>query len=297
MTTTEGPAVTVRLKGGLGNQMFCYAAAYALATRNGMKLILDDISGFARDLRYRREFALDAFRVSGTRISLDNAYTCPSRVCHALRGRLTRHRPFQKRKVLGEQCQNGIFSVDRRLVDIPLRRSVYLDGYWQSPAYFEDVQTELRERLTPVASLAPDREVLARQFRACASVGVGIRLFTDAGENSIHRVLDMQYYEAAMDRIASMVDQPHFYIFCDRPDLLAASLRENDRCTIIDSLTENRKAWEDLWLMAQCRHFIIGNSSFHWWAAWLGRNHGKIVIATPRGWLNEESLCPEWIHF
>jgi len=92
--------------------------------------------------------------------------------------------------------------------------------------------------------------------------------------------LDPSYYQRAVDTLSQRVPNPHFFVFADfaDPDWVKEHVRTRHP---IEFVTHNGadKDTEDFWLMTQCRHFIIANSTFSWWTAWLGRHPDKIVIA------------------
>jgi hypothetical protein len=92
--------------------------------------------------------------------------------------------------------------------------------------------------------------------------------------------LNKNYYFKAIEYIQQHITNPHFYIFSDDPEraISIISLNEN-QFTLIKHNIGDELAYADLWLMSKCKHFIIANSTFSWWGAWLSKNHEKIVIA------------------
>jgi hypothetical protein len=109
----------------------------------------------------------------------------------------------------------------------------------------------------------------------------------------------MDYYARCIARMAEHCREPHFFVFSDEPDWARENLPLDGPATFVDHNGPERD-YEDLRLMSLCRHFIIANSSFSWWAAWLSRNPEKLVLA-PGRWaavddMNRDGLVPASWH-
>ena len=107
--------------------------------------------------------------------------------------------------------------------------------------------------------------------------------------SSFHGFRGLEYIYDAVNLIKSKVDKPHFYVFSDDIEWCAENIKTDDPLTIVDHTHAGKKFADYLHLMKECKHFIIPNSSFAWWAAWLSENHAKIVIA-PKKWLNDSAI-------
>jgi len=289
--------VIAHLVGGLGNQLFVYAAAWALAQRAGADVILD-VSAFRRDARYRRTYALDCFKVGG--ISLrDGAWAAESIHRNYRRTRLLL--PFLPPRlgpIAGERSP-----VQYEPLSADLLRSfptLHLFGYRQNERYFADQADALRRKLEFVFSPSEEARAQADEIRACNAVGVHVRqlLHVRAGgtDPDPHiRQLDETYYHAAIAAMRERVAEARFFCFADRHAGLERFLPPGVAKVVSQTMPDPRADVRDLWLMTHCRHFIIANSSFSWWAAWLGAQPGTIVfcpntrgfeyqIAPARGW-------------
>ena len=267
--------IIVRVRGGLGNQLFCYAVARRLAVVNDAELVIDDVTGFVRDTRYSRRYALDHFNIPPRRATPGERLEPLERYRRGLAKFITRRRPFGKRRYLE---QEGI-AFDPRLLDFHPSGTVYLDGLWQSEGYFIDIADLIREDLR----ITPPDDVNNRRTRdkiqECNSVSMHVRWF-DAPNSDARHNLDLDYYFKAIAYIRARVSNPHFFIFSD--DTTAAATKLALPAGDFTCVTHNRgdeNAFADLWLMTQCRHFITANSTFSWWGAWLGEGEGKIVLA------------------
>jgi hypothetical protein len=269
--------VIVRIKGGLGNQLFCYAAARRLALVNNAELVIDDVTGFVRDSQYQRKYALGRFLVSARKATPEERMEPFERYRRGLAKFIARQRPFHLRSYVE---QEGL-DFDLRLLDYRLKRgTVYLDGLWQSENYFKDVEEIIRQDLRIIY---PEDEVnrrMAERILACNAVVVHVRFFDKSyGSNSPHN-LEGNYYIQAIREISKRVENPHFFLFSDNSGEARQKMGlSRDKITCIDYNPGEENAYADLWLMTQCKYFIIANSTFSWWGAWLANFKSKIVIA------------------
>ncbi len=267
--------IIVRIKGGLGNQLFCYAAGRRLATINNCELVIDDVSGFSRDKAYRRKYMLDRFQITARRATAWERMEPLERYRRGWAKIVARRRPFPLRHYVE---QEGI-DFDPRLLALKVKDAVYLDGLWQSEGYFKDVEDTIRKELTIIPPEdAPNRE-MAKQISQCSAVAVHVRWFDLPGSGRAPHNISTDYYLRAIDEVCRNVSNPHFFLFSDDPHSARSLLSLPESC--LTPVSHNRgddNAYADLWLMTQCRHFIIANSTFSWWGAWLADSSKKIVI-------------------
>ena len=113
---------------------------------------------------------------------------------------------------------------------------------------------------------------------------------------TLGKICDIAYYQRAIGTIKERVDNPHFYIFSDDPDYVTENLTIENATFV--NFNRGNDSWQDMYLMSQCKHNIIANSTFSWWGAWLNNNPQKVVVA-PSHWFanmdNDEIVLPEWI--
>jgi hypothetical protein len=270
------PRVIVQIRGGLGNQLFCYAAARRLAHVNDAELVLDDMTGFALDKVYRRSYLLHHFNVAGRRASAAERSEPFGRLRRGLKRFVARRRPFEERSYIEQQ---GV-DFDARLLDVRLRGTVYLEGYWQGEGYFSDVE-ELIHRdfeLKQAPNLRSSQ--LAKEMQACNSVALHVRWFDRSRAEFQPYNVPADYYRRALAVVGSRILEPRLFVFSD--DLSAArdlGLPAEMQPHYVDVNQGSSEAQLDFWLMSQCRHFVIANSTFSWWAAWLGQFADKLVVA------------------
>ena len=293
--------VIVRLMGGLGNQMFQYAAARRIALAHRVPLKLD-ISWFAH--WPDRAYALHGLDIQETFATPDELRQVAGPSAKGI-GRLA----FRLRRRWGIAYgwtwihERGLSPFDRRVLARPTR--VYLDGYWQSEKYFGDVADTIRREFTidcPMDAMDARARDLADQIATTASVSVHIRrgdYVADPRNSRVRSVCTPAYYQACVARVAERVADPHLFLFSDDPAWVAANLRFAYPATLVSELAQHQEHAE-LRLMSACRHHIIANSSFSWWGAWLDPRPDKLVLA-PRRWMNDprvddrDVLPPGWI--
>lgn len=281
--TTAGGEVVVQVAAGLGNQLFQYAMGRHLALANGVPLVLDHLSGFPRD-RYRRAFVLDRFDVQCRYVPASASYATPlGRVRRRLHRWRDRGRGLAERRYVQETDSRR---VEPGLVGLVVHGRTYFEGYWQHEEYFRDSADQIRSDLRVIGEHDAMNVALAARINAVDAVCLHVRRLhgvpntpaaAPLAENARLHV-DLDYYTRAMARVAEAVRAPRFFVFSDYPDWARAHLRSP---LPMEFVTHNGpdKDVEDFWLMTQCRHFVIANSTFSWWAAWLGSAPDKHVIA------------------
>jgi hypothetical protein len=276
-------SVVVRLAGGLGNQMFQDAAGRAVALATGRRLLLDE-AGILRGPSGRR-YELPVFRIAGVPAGLLDRTLVRAqvggRVPPALRD-IVRATSRRRWTLLGDR-EAGF---DERL--FTTAGDLVLDGFWQSAGYPDrtpEIAGQLRHDFALRQPL-PDRlAAVAAEVAACESVGVHVRRGDYAHDPTIaavHGTLPLDYYAAAAAWLAARRDAPSFFVFSDDPAWARAHLRLPGPTRVVDEAAGLSPA-VDQRLLASCRHFIVANSTFSWWAAWLGASPDKLVVA-PRQW-------------
>jgi len=282
-------AVTVSLCGGLGNQLFQYAAARAVALRCNADLVLD-LAWFDEVLSSPnvtpRKYALAPFclPVLLARASLmtRNNASLLVRVFNRLGNRLG-FEPGNKR--FAEES----FRFDKRVLG--LQAPVWLSGYWQSPHYFSDVASQIRDEIGAFRGLTDSCVDLLQKMRTVDSICIHIRrgdYVTNKEASSFHGLCSLDYYRNGVGRVSSGLKVPHGFVFSDDPVWAKENLNLEIEFTVVD-VNSVDEPHLDLWLMSACKHFVIANSSLSWWGAWLASSSGKRVIA-PARWFSNSAV-------
>jgi hypothetical protein len=287
-----------RIFGGLGNQLFCYAAARRLALVNNIELVIDDVSGFMYDDIYQRHYQLDHFNIPCRKATAKERLEPYSRVRRYLKRCWNQRLPFALRNYL---VQEGI-DLDTRLLHFKPQGMTYLEGYWQSEDYFRDVPDTLRQELQIKPPADNANLAMAAQIQSCMAIAVHVRFF-DGPHATGHNNAPTDYYSRAVATMKSIAPTAHYFIFSDQPEAARAQIPLTDaQITLVTHNQGDENAYADLWLMTQCQHFIIANSTFSWWGAWLSQNKSKQVI-TPdptemdlnSAWRSKGLLPDQWI--
>jgi hypothetical protein len=287
------PSVTFQVRGGIGNQLFMYAMARRLALVNRVPLYLETESGFAGDF-FRRNYGLDRFHMAGEEVRRARRSQLRRRAAIAVNEML----PFAFRWFCREPDAGPHAAFDERLLSFKVVRPVFLEGYWQDQRYFADIGAELSLELTFSTKHTAANERLADQMRSTESVAVHIRQLHGvpagvAAPSATIASLPAEYYRAAIARIREMVPRARIYLFSDSPSHAVLPIGEDDAVRVVNEGEDAQ--YEDLWLMSQCRHFVLANSTFSWWGAWMGRTaHSVIVSPVMSEWGQRVRLPASW---
>lgn len=253
--------IKIILCGGLGNQLFQYAFARWCIAKFGGNLVLDVRTGFERDFKYCRSYELDAFKlfddVQVRQLSRVGARVERIRLALAYRN-VPLGRAYLLEKKFDEEeaisCNNAFFIIH---------------GYWQSEAYASELGEVLRSELEFRRSLSEQNRLLASRMSNQDSVAIHVRRV------SYDQKLDLDYYRKALKRIQELVPGAKYYCFSDDREWCEHHLHFVPNMVMIDN--SSLPAIEDFQLMTYCKHFIIANSTFSWWAAWLGGADGFVI--------------------
>ena len=285
--------IVVELAGGLGNQMFQYAAARSLALARETTLALD--TSFYSTVEDRR-FSLDAF-------ALEASIATPALVSSLLRPRQLLRRAANHTRLLPARLRSvyreagfGFDPTFFRLSD-----GVYLAGYWQSERYFAWARKTILADFRFRHALSGDSLRLAEQASGEESVSIHVRrgdYVSDPATNLYHGTCGPEYYYRALDEVSKRARPERLYVFSDDIAWAEENLRFAPPTVFVAS--GDPRGISDMQLMSLCRHNIIANSTFSWWAAYLNANPRKIVCS-PGEWFSgaahdTSSLLPEeWI--
>ena len=173
--------------------------------------------------------------------------------------------------------ENGYY--DFSLNKVP--KNVFLSGYYESEKYFSNIENIIRKEFKPIHDRLEHNTELYRQIENSNSVCVTVRR-GDFLKSSLHNVCKIDYFLKGMDIIASKVSDAKFFIFSNDVEWLRKNV--NFKHPVIFE-NGNDPVWEKLRLMYLCKHFVISNSTFSWWAQYLSSNKNKIVVAPDR-WYN-----------
>lgn len=281
--------IIVKFMGGLGNQMFQYAAGRRLALLHNAQLKLDIAHLNDPRCNTPRDYALKHLSI--------NAEIATTVETNSLRrkGEGQVQRLFSlglcssaRKRALSRDYREPHFHFDPHF--LVATDDCYLDGYWQSEKYFADIKDIIHSEFRVIYPLRGRNQELAELIRATESFSLHVRrgdYVSNPTTSKYHGICGLKYYELAIELIVEKMTQPRAFIFSDDPEWAKMNLKFSFPTTFI--CHNGSCCYEDLRLMSLCRHNIIANSSFSWWGAWLNGNSDKIVVA-PARWFNNTEI-------
>jgi hypothetical protein len=271
--------IIIRLLGGLGNQMFQYAAGRSLAMENNCELRLD-LTEFKKN--GLRQYALSNYRINAI---------ISSQFENRIIKKISSKNTIQKfLTVIGKPIayfKPESWAYDNKISK--LKGHIYLEGSFQSEKYFNNHRKILLNEFSLQSENAFLKDIINKMKKE-NSVAIHIR-HGDYQENKLtrdfHGVLSKDYYLKAIEIIKKKIKDPYFYFFSD--DIRWVKQNFTNLKSVFVSNLHNFTDNEELFLISCCRHQIIANSSFSWWGAWLNSNPEKCIIA-PINWFNNKEL-------
>jgi hypothetical protein len=262
--------------GGLGNQMFQYALGRVLSEKNHTRLVID-LSHLENQPvnETPREYELDCFDIKGE-FSHEPV--------------LTEEQPRKfliKKKHYTPYYEQG-FTFKKSVLD--LQDQTLLIGYWQTSKYFKGFENMVKRDFKFTKPLSKAKQKILEKIEAdSGAVALQIRrgdYVSNPSSKKFHGLASMAYYVRAVKYISNHVKNPTFYVITDDPAWCKRNIKLGYPTVFVSNVSNG--GWEDMYLMSRCRHQIIANSSFGWWAAWLNDSKKKIVIA-PKTWAIEKT--------
>jgi len=278
--------IIVQLQGGLGNQMFQYALGRKLSLHHKTELKLDLTFLLDRTPKENftyRNYELGKFNICATIASESDLKRyrwkdSKNRIYRRLNAFI--RYPFQR--VVKEKN----FHFDEKALNCPA--NTYLSGYWQSYKYFSDIENVIRSDFSfPETITSKNRSVADNIMSSVNSICVYVRRGDFVtNPNTTHGVCGKEYFFKAMSFMKEKIRNPQIYVFSDDMEWCRSNLIF-DNPTFFVNFDGNSQAY--LHLLSLCKHFIIPNSTFGWWAAWLSSCPDKI-IAAPKKWFNNPAI-------
>ena len=287
MTMNTNNPIIIRLAGGLGNQLYQYAMGRSLSLRTGRTLLLEK-RNISRD-QYRN-YELSVFNIHEQHVDLITQW-CTRWAASYSSGKLFRTIcPLAWNYKIIRDKEAGF---DPSVFNLEMG-TVVLEGYWQSFKYFDPYQDVIKSELTFKKEPSGLNVNIIDEIESVQSVAVHVRrgdYVTNPKCKDLHSVCSLEYYQKANNFLEQSVRKPHFFIFTDDPKWAKENLTFSGPSKVVDH-NLGKADYEDFRLMTHCKHFIIANSSFSWWGAWLASFSDKIVVA-PINWFKKDKSPPE----
>ena len=272
--------IITKLMGGLGNQMFQYAMAKNYSLLHGIPLRIDTSYLEKRDRGtgfVYRDYELDLLSVDDPRWqSSDNCTTIREPHFHYS------NQPYQRAE---------------QILTANPGENIMFEGYWQTPKYFNktvNLINDLFSHSDKVQDKSGIFEEIVNSITTTESVAIHVRR-TDFLNTNFHGVVGIDYIEHAVETIKKQVKSPAFFIFSDDLDWCKSNIKIKNS-VFVEIMFAGARAQYYIQLMQLCKHQIICNSTYSWWAAWLNNNPEKNIIA-PKRWfvdtkINTNDLIP-----
>jgi hypothetical protein len=287
--------LTVNCQGGLGNQLFQFIAGYVLAKKNKINLRINS---------YDRQFELYRFpEIYKLCISKNNNYNFFAKIYLYLYPKF-----YVTLKILGiyklikfifldknkEKFERSPLIFNGDLLKKKIVKNISITGYFQSEKYF----IHYKKIILKLLRFPETNNILLQNYldliKNNNSVAIHIRrgdYLNNPKVRYFHGILGEDYYKKSISYVKHRIKNPFFFIFSDDINLVKNTFFfKNKKYIFIDT----KSSFSDLYLMSNCKHFIIANSTFSWWGAWLSKNKHKIVCA-PKKWVRAKIPTPDII--
>lgn len=277
--------IIIEICSGLGNQMFRYAFA------RSRQLDWQDKLFFSTQLfkKEERTYSLDKLNISQPDGFLSDRSMKLYTSLYATIRRIKGYSLYNEEECLQFYKKTGFYKTAlRKYISIPKthHKCVYFNANFQCETYFkryEDIlRTELKVRVSPTIQNAK----MIDRIKSCNSVCLHIRRgdYLYKENKATFAVCSTQYYSNAIEYIKGILKSPVFFVFSENIEWVKAQNFKGEMVYV----DFNNPDYEELRLMYNCKHFIISNSTFSWWAQYLSDNSEKIVVA-PSKWTNDEN--------
>lgn len=271
--------IVVKLQGGLGNQMFQYAAGLGAAQRLNTDLKMN-LSWFDNlsDLDTPRFYELDNF-------NLQQEFINDSRYLFESNNLIKKITGLGKKKL--KYYKEPYFQYSNDFEKI--KDNTYLEGYFQTEKYFKAIRPKVLGSFSLKSKPSTKSNDIIKLSRKYESISLHIRrgdYVNNKNASKFHGLMGEEYYKKAISIMNKKIKNPKYFIFSDEIDWVRRNFNLPKNSTYV---THNKTGIEDMRIMIECKHNIMANSSFSWWGAWLGKSKAKIVLA-PKSWFLDESV-------
>lgn len=263
--------IIVKIKGGLGNQLFEYALARNLSLKTGRKLFFD--LSYYKKQKFRK-FNLNKFDIAPFKVIGFNFKSFFRKEFFHYKLAKMFPRLYPEFLIINESSGKKDYTNVLNVIS-----SCYLNGYWQSEICFNNIETIIRKEFVLKEDLTGKNAELLQNINKSNSVAIHVRRddYVSIPQNDPYNVCDLSYYNKALKIIKEKVSNPVFFVFSDDIDWAKENIKAGDKTFFIEG--NESKPYIDLALYSHCKHAIMANSTFSWWATWLNSNPDKIVVA------------------
>ncbi len=298
--------------GGLGNQLFEYAAARNLALKNNSELFIDINSGFITDFRDPTKFSLKINNFKEVKLLKFKLFFLFYRVLKKFLNIKKFLEKFFHLIVIDETEYNEF---DEKILNINTKKNIFMIGYFQSNLYFKQNEEKILNEIYPQKPSKTNYLNLKDQILKDNSVCIGVRMHENIEKkfglqisesdkkkiiSQIGGITSINFYQEAIKKILEKIDNPNFYIFSTKNSNIINIINNSEilkkyPVTFVTAENGYEDAYDNLWLMSHCKNFIISNSTMYWWGAFFSKKKNKknFVICSPN-FPNQDTPLKEW---
>lgn len=287
--------VIISIKGGLGNQLFQYAAGYALSKRLGQD--------FAIDNTFFPHQTLRGYKLGSLCIDAEVFYKEETIDLHIMKNRYVQALRRKLHRTIGHCSNNTTYLLETKSTIISeffqdFSGNVYVDGYFQSERYFKEYRVDILRQFIP--AYKPEQEYMdvLEQIQSCNAVAVHVRrgdfLKAQNDRNPNHYLLGEQYYRNSLNYMQQQLDKPVFFWFSDDIDWVKQNFGEKENFYFVSLKTKHGDI-DEMMLMKNCHHIIAANSTFSWWASWMNEHEDAIHVCPAKRYGNLHMIPDGWI--
>ena len=298
--------------GGLGNQLFEYAAARNLALKNNSELLIDINSGFITDFRDPTKFSLKINNLKEVKLLKFKLFFLFYRV---LKKFLNLNKFLEKffHLIVIDETKHNKF--DKKILNINTKKNIFMIGYFQSNLYFKQNEEKILREIYPKKPSKTNYLNLKDQISKDNSVCIGVRMHENIEKkfglqisesdkkkiiSQIGGITSINFYKEAIKKILEKIDNPNFYIFSTKNSNIRNIINNSEilkkyPVTFVTAENGYEDAYDNLWLMSHCKNFVISNSTMYWWGAFFSKKKYKknLVICSPN-FPNQDTSLKEW---
>lgn len=285
--------IIVKLWGGIGNQLFQYSFGKYLS-----KYLNTEVKYDIQTIQKAKNFTKRSLGILDFNIHIEIASKedngklkyFSKGIFARIERKLSQKLPFLFKTYFVES------ELHSRIDKSNIKDNCYYDGYWQSYHYLNQIESIISTEIILRYPLSKNCQSLISAIKNTESISIHIRRgdYINIKKNfDRFGVCSKHYYESSIQYISKLCENPIFYIFSDDINWAKENFIGSQYCFVYGNLPS-----EDMYLMSQCKHNIIANSTFSWWGAWLNNKKDKTIIA-PANWYNmkqnnaTERLIPE----
>jgi hypothetical protein len=288
------------LSGGLGNQLFQYAAAKNLLIINDAELIIDTHSGFVTDFKDSRKFSLEKQKLQSVSFKENIIAFWLYRIYKKIFKIKKIFHDFFFFKLINEMSINYY---DENIKKFKFSKRLYLFGYFQSEKYFIEHKNTIVNELLPST---PNKKIfidMKEKIVSCNSVALGLRFFETYSENELNKfggITSFNFFKKALRKMFQNVEDPTFFIFSTRlsnVEQFLSNFNEIKKYNFYIITEDNgfAEAYDNLWLMSHCVNHIISNSTLYWWGAYFSSTRYKNqTVISSENFVNKDTCLDHW---